>query len=343
MGTGLGIGFLLVIIGGCMEGLYAVPTKFVHRWKWEQMWGAGSLLSLLLVGWPVALLTVPHLASVFAEAGWQNLIEPALYGLSWGAGGIFFGLGVDIVGIDVGVSLVMGMIAVIGSALPLILYHPEQFGKSSGQLLVAALIVMITGILLCGRAASLRTKDSLRSDPLSTGKSNFRLGLLYCVVSGVLSPMVNFALLKGDHLREIAIRHGASPMWAVNAIWFLVFTVAYGLNVGYCLFLIFKYRAHSKSSASLSLRPWAMAAIMGILWAGGVVIYGVGVTFMGPMGAYAGWPILLIFAISASMVAGIILGEWRGAGPKAVRTRTLSIALLLVAAALLGLANRYSV
>jgi len=343
MGTSLGIGALLVMIGGCMEGLYAVPMKYTHRWKWEQMWGAGSFLSLLLVGWPVALLTVPNLASVFAEAGWRNLIAPTLYGLSWGAGGIFFGLGVDIVGIAVGVSLVMGLIAVIGSVLPLLLYRPEQFGQASGQLLVVALIVMLAGILLCGRAGSLRTKDVSPSDSSVSGTSNFRLGLLYCVLSGVLSPMVNFALLKGGFLREIAIRHGASPMWAVNAIWFFVFTVAYGLNVAYCLFLIFKNRTLSKQSAPGSSHHWAMAAIMGILWAGGVVIYGVGVTFMGPLGAYAGWPVLLIFAISASTVAGIVLGEWRGAGPSAVRTRTLSLALLLIAAALLGWANKLSV
>jgi len=343
MVTSLAIGVPLVIVGGCMEGLYAVPMKYTHRWKWEQIWGAGSFLSLLLVGWPIVLLTIPNLAAVFAEAGWRNLIAPALYGLAWGAGGIFFGLGVQIVGIAVGVSLVMGLIAITGSILPLVLYRPEQFGQASGQLLVVALIVMLAGILLCSRAGSLRAKASAASDSSASIKSTFGLGLIYCVLSGVLSPMVNFALLKGDFLREIAIRHGASPIWAVNAIWFLVFTVAYGLNVAYCLVLIFKNRTLSKQEKAGSWHHWAMAATMGVLWAGGIVFYGVGATYMGHLGAYVGWPLQLIFAIGASTAAGIALGEWRGAGPRAIRIMSLSLALLLIAAALLGWANRLSV
>jgi hypothetical protein len=64
---------------------------------------------------------------------------------------------------------------------------------------------------------------------------------------------------------------------------------------------------------------------------------------MGHLGAYVGWPLQLIFAIGASTAAGIALGEWRGAGPRAIRIMSLSLALLLIAAALLGWANRLSV
>jgi L-rhamnose-H+ transport protein len=342
MAASLGIGVLLVILGGCMEGVYVVPMKFAHRWRWEQMWGAGSFFALLLVGWPVALLTIPNLASVFAEAGWHSLVAPALYGLAWGAGGVFFGLGVEIVGVGVGVSLILGLLAIVGTIVPLVLYRREQFGQASGQLLMVALVIMLAGILLCGRAGSLRAKASATLDSSASVRGSYWLGLTYCVLSGVLSPMVNFALLKGDFLRQIAIRHGASPVWAVNAIWSLVFTVAYGLNVAYCLVLIFKNRTLSRQVNHGTWNHWAMAAAMGILWAGGIVFYGVGATYMGHLGAYAGWPLQLIFAIGTSTAAGFFLGEWRGAGPGAIRIMSLSLALLLVAAVLLGWVNRLS-
>jgi len=342
MVTSLTIGILLVILAGCMEGLYTVPMKFAHRWRWEQIWGAGSILSLLLVGWPVALLTIPHLGEVFKEAGPGNLIAPALYGLCWGAGGIFFGLGVEIVGIGVGVSLILGLLAMVGSVLPLILYRPEQFGQPSGQLLIAALVILLTGILLCSWAGSIRAKATADTDSPGNAKGSFKLGLLYCVLSGILSPMVNFALLKGDLLREIAIRHGASPVWAINAVWALVFTVAYGLNAAYCLVLIFRNRVRSEKVESGSWSHWVLAAGMGILWAGGIVFYGVGATLMGPFGGYAGWPLQLICAIAASTVAAFLLGEWRGAPKRAVRIMCSSLVLLLIAALLLGWVNKLS-
>jgi L-rhamnose-H+ transport protein len=341
MEASLTFGILLVVIGGCMEGVYSVPLKFTPRWRWEQIWGAGSLLSLLLVGWPVALLTVPHLPEVFSEAGFRNLVAPALFGLGWGAGGIFFGLGVEIVGVAVGVSLVMGLIAIIGSILPLLLWHREQFAKPSGQMLVLALLIMLAGISLSGRAAGLRAKNNAEVS-LDSSKKPFTLGLLFCVLSGLLSPMINFALLKGDFLRDIAIHHGTSPMWAENAVWALAFTMAYGLNVAYCLTLMLKNRTLIQQTASGGAHHWVMGAAMGILWAGGVVLYGVGITFMGHLGAYAGWPLLLISAITAATIGGAILGEWRSAGPKAIRAIRFSILLLMIAAGMLWWVNKIS-
>jgi L-rhamnose-H+ transport protein len=356
--TNLQIGLLLVIIGGIMEGTYAVSMRYTSRWKWEHIWGAGSLASLVLIAWPVAFATVPNLGAVFAEAGTKSLIAPTILGLGWGAGSIFFGLGVNAVGIAVGVSLVMGLIAIVGSLLPLLMYHPEQLSTSAGQILIAALMVMLVGIILCGIAGHLRLKFSqpqavsvaaasagaagtaTQAQSRKAATNPFFIGLVFCFLSGVLSPMVNFALIKGDVLRSIAIHHGASPLWAINAVWFLVFTVAYGLNVAYCTYLIIR----NKNAAALrepgTGKYWLLASIMGFLWAGGIVLYGVGAAKMGSFGAYAGWPVLLISAIGASNVSGMIMGEWRGTHPKAMAVMSVALLVLVVAAVMLGFANR---
>ena len=59
MPTNLGLGIMPVLIGGFTEGTYALAMKFTPRWKWEHIWGAGSLAALVLVPWPVAFLTIP--------------------------------------------------------------------------------------------------------------------------------------------------------------------------------------------------------------------------------------------------------------------------------------------
>ena len=37
-------GFLLILIAAVMNGAYAIPMKFMSRWKWENIWlvGGGS-------------------------------------------------------------------------------------------------------------------------------------------------------------------------------------------------------------------------------------------------------------------------------------------------------------
>ncbi len=354
--SSLGMGILLVVIGGFMEGTYAVAMKYTPGWKWEHIWGAASLASLLIVGWPVALLSVPGLGQVFAVVGLRGLVVPALFGLGWGAGSIFFGLGVDAVGIAVGVSVIMGLIAVIGSVFPLLLYHPEKFGEPSGQLMVAALAVMVVGIVLCGVSGYLREK-ALTGVTLaaaasgSTGvraaqevnparRPSFRMGLIFCVLSGVLSPLANFALIKGDNLRAVAMQHGASALWAINAVWMVVLTVGYGLSVLYCVYLMVRRRNFADLGHAHTGKYWLLAGIMGALWAGGIVLYGLGVAYMGRFGAYAGWPLLLIAAISASNVSGVIIGEWKGTGGKPLAVMGAALGVLSIAAVILGFANR---
>jgi L-rhamnose-H+ transport protein len=109
-----------------MEGLFALPMRFAPRWSWENFWGAGSLMALILVPWPLALLTVPHLGSVFASADPMSLFLAVLFGAGWGCGGIFFGLGVAYLGLSLGTSIIMGLIAIGGSVVPLLLAHNAQ-------------------------------------------------------------------------------------------------------------------------------------------------------------------------------------------------------------------------
>jgi L-rhamnose-H+ transport protein len=313
-------------------------------------------MSLVLVAWPVALFTVPDLRGVFAEADLQTVALPALLGAGWGAGGIYFGLGLDAVGIALGVSLILGLNALIGSLLPLVFYHAEQLSRCGGKMMIVALVVMLCGIVLSAFAGSLREKGRKREIPPAVAavsgnrrtigahpeerRPSYRLGLLFCGLSGALSPMVNFALITGNPLRQIAIRHGASPLSAVNAVWLLVFNAAYGVFALYALYLMLRNKTTQDLWAGGSAKYWVLAAVMGLLWAGGIVVYGIGVAYMGGFGAYGGWPMMLIVAIVAGNVSGIVMGEWKNAGRGPLTVMVAALAVLCGAAILLGVANK---
>src|SRR5579863_10382420 len=111
MGVDFGLGLFFIVLGGAMEGSFSLPLKYTPKWEWENTWGACSLLALLLVPWPLALLTVPNLWEVFRAASSSALVDALVFGAGWGIGGIFFGLGLDALGMSLGLSLMMGLVA----------------------------------------------------------------------------------------------------------------------------------------------------------------------------------------------------------------------------------------
>ena len=50
---GVVTGFLLVLLAAIMNGAYAIPMRFMSRWKWENIWLVWTVLSLWAL--PLAL------------------------------------------------------------------------------------------------------------------------------------------------------------------------------------------------------------------------------------------------------------------------------------------------
>ncbi len=328
-------GLVLIMLGGVMEGLFALPMRFAPRWSWENFWGAGSLMALLLVPWPLALLTVPHLGSVYASADSTSLLLAILFGAGWGCGGIFFGLGVASLGLSLGTSLIMGLIAIGGSVVPLLLDRNLHIAAGSEAALGCGIALMVVGLTICARAGSLKSAEPGRG----TRSISFGVGLFYCVAAGVLSALVNFALVFGAPIAQPAIARGVNPATANNAVWAIVFTVNYLVNIGYCLFRA--WRAHSLSKFRSDSRPlyWVLATLMGLLWAGGIVAYGHGASLEGPLGPVFGFPIMLVTSILTGNAAGALMGEWRHASLRARSTMGWGVFVMVLAIVTLGFAN----
>ena len=55
------------------------------------------------------------------------------------------------------------------------------------------------------------------------------------------------------------------------------------------------------------------AALMGLLWYSGLVVYGMGADALGALGGIVGWPVFMSVDIIAGMLWGFLGGEWKGA------------------------------
>lgn len=342
--SALGIGLILLILAGVMEGGFTLLLKYTPKWQWENTWGAGSLMALVLVPWPLAIITVPGLFNVYRHSSLTAVVTAILFGAGWGIGSVFFGLGIAAVGMSLGLSLIMGIIAIEGSIVPLLMKYPEQLLRPAGLVLMAGIAVMVLGLWACARAGHLKEESrkamGITDLTVSSSRTPFKVGLFFCITAGVLAALLNFAFIFGQNVTDVAIQQGVSATNATNAIWALVFTSGYLVNLGYCGYVGWRKMTLKKFLARGTGLYWLGAVGMGVLWAVGVVVYGMGATRIGRFGAFLGFPIMLICSILTGNALGVLTGEWRASSHPAKRVMVLGVCLLMVAIGVLAYSGR---
>ncbi len=141
-----------------------------------------------------------------------------LFGVLWGIGGLTYGLGVRYLGVSLGSSIILGLCMVFGSLiLPFTIIFFQKAGKDAfsmlihsqwGLTVIAGLAVCVLGIILCGKAGTMKEKE-LKTWYRFAWHGNkteykFGLGLLVSIVSGVLSACFNFGIEAGKSMADTA-------------------------------------------------------------------------------------------------------------------------------------------
>lgn len=331
MNAGLGWGLALVVVGGFLNGSFAVPMKKMPAWRWENTWLLYSLVGMVIVPWILAAWTIPHLGGVYAAAAWPNLAKVALFGLGWGVGSTLFGLGIDRVGMALGFAIILGVTASVGSLLPLLVLSPGELWTRRGYALLAGLALVVLGILFSSIAGGRRERD-LAANAQRGLRSGFGAGMVICLFSGIFSAMLNFSFVFGRELQQLSLVAGAHPAMAANSTWVLALGAGFLANAGYCVFLLRKNRTWRTFRAEqASAAYWLRALVMGVIWFAGIAVYGMGGSALGPLGGVLGWPVFMAMVIVAANLWGAVTGEWKGTSRGAYIYSLTGIATLLVA------------
>ncbi|MGO9640345.1 MAG: L-rhamnose/proton symporter RhaT [Candidatus Acidiferrales bacterium] len=330
------MGALLVVLGGVLQGAFAVPMKGMGRWRWENTWLIYSIFAMVLFPLAVGVYTVPHLFSVFANTPAATVAAVALFGFGWGCGSTLFGLGISRVGMALGFAIILGMTSPLGSLLPLAILHPDQLWKPKGQHLIAGLGIVIVGIILCAIAGAKREREqktaAAGAPEAGRERSSFLAGLLICIASGILSPMLNFSFTFGTKLTDAAKLAGAGATSSANAIWVPALGAGFLANAAYCLYLLSRNRTWGEfRGEGIPYGYWLGAVAMGLMWYGGICVYGLGAAAMGSLGGIIGWPAFMATMIVTANVLGAITGEWKGASGASRAYSWLGIAVLVAA------------
>jgi L-rhamnose-H+ transport protein len=332
--SSLTIGVILAIIAGIINGSFAAPIKYAKVWKWENIWSVWAVFAMVVFPWLVVRFTIPGALEVYSGAPVKSVLMVLAFGFGVGLAQIFFGLGIAAVGIALNFAIAIGLSTVLGSLVPLLANERDRVFTRQGAMILAGLALMLVGIVGCAVAGKLKEKHLELSSPQKRESSavsmSFGLGLVFCILAGLLSPLQNFAYAFGKPLLDRAAAQGANLSSQANVIWAPVFTAAFVPYIIYCIYLWKKNQTTGLFVAPGTGRNWVFGAFMAALWFGSTVIYGAILPRLGDMGAVLGWPLFMSAIIITSNVWGLATGEWKGAGSKALNSMFASIFMLIL-------------
>jgi L-rhamnose-H+ transport protein len=330
-------GIFLLVVAGIMNGSFTLPMKFTRQWAWENTWLAWTIWALVIFPPAMTFLTVPHLHSVYSSAPARVIVVVAACGAGWGISQVFFGLAVDSVGIALAFSVILGIAAAVGGLFPLIRFHPEKILAPAGIDVLVGVALVIVGVGICARAG--HTREAALGRTVDPNKASLTRGLIYCIISGVGSALVNIGFTSGPQLLNAAEQSGAATKWAPNAVW-LPLMMAGGIpNLIYCLYLLRKNRTSSRFATPLTGGYTILAGIMAVCWFGSTLLYGIAAGKMGSLGTAVGWPVFMSMIVITASIWGVLTGEWRGAGRRPLQVMYGGVAMLILAIVVLSRAS----
>src|SRR3569832_1057826 len=209
-------GVIFHFIGGFASGSFYIPYKKVKGWAWESFWIVGGIFSWLIVPPIAAWLTIPGFADIIRQTNGSVLLLTYFFGLLWGIGGLTYGLGVRYLGVSLGSTIILGLCSVFGSLVPSVYYSlrpkagKDNFGTLLhthwGQMVLLGIIVCVIGIIVCGKAGTIKEKDLQKNQTAAADNKEYRIGvgIFVAIVSGVLSACFNFGIEAGKDMADTA-------------------------------------------------------------------------------------------------------------------------------------------
>lgn len=328
-------GLALTFIAGLLGGSVLAPLKRMRRWPFSNSWAVYSIWAYLVMPWLVAFLTIPHLASIYPQVSWPTRLICGAAGLGWGFAVVLFGVAVNLAGLTLASAIIYGASVAVGSLAPLFISHAGLMGASAGWGILTGNATMVTGIVLCAMAGSVR--DRAKGTPGAV--KDFSRGLAASIAAAILSSLFNIALAYGGEFDRLALARGANPLNASNAQWAYTVTFGYLPNLAVSLVVLSRNRRWG-AYRTPALSHWLWPPLMGAMWIGGTALYGSGANALGTLGPIIGWPIFMSVMIIAGSAWGWIAGEWRGAPRRAMRLLAAGIVVQVLAMVIFSLVKR---
>lgn len=315
-------------IGGISAASCYLPSTQTRRWSWGTFWLVQALFAWVIMPLIIGWLTVPGFFTILVEAPSGPFRTAFLLGALYGFGGMSFGKAINHIGYSLTYTISIGISAVLGTIFPLMIFGGlgDFFTKPGGGIVLAGMLLSVTGVFFCGWAGFKKEKDLKL---LGSGKAvfNMSVGLALTIVAGVLSGVFNISLEYGQPIADMAAENGAgnfegnaklivstSGCFVVNFIWFIV--------AGIRTRTLKELFPGKGLPVNLVLKNWIWSALAGTLWCFQFFFYGLGHVKMGNF-QFVSWVLHMSMLIFFSYIVGLIMKEW-----KTVKTKTYVVLII---------------
>ncbi len=353
-------GVIFHFIGGFASGSFYIPYKKVKGWAWESFWIVGGIFSWLIVPPLAAWLTVPHFMDIIKATNGGILGLTYFFGLLWGIGGLTYGLGVRYLGVSLGSTIILGLCSVFGALVPAVYYEfSPKDGKDSigmlasshwGQIVLIGIAVCVIGIIICGRAGTLKERD-LNKEGAAVNENKdykFGLGITVAIISGVLSACFAFGIDAGADMANAAnaawreanhITDASNFLYKNNVTYIVILWGGLTTNFVWCMILNARNKTFSNYTDGKTplLKNYIFSALAGTTWFLQFFFYGMGESKLG--NGASSWILHMAFIILVANMWGLILKEWKSVSSKAFNTLVVGIVTIILSVILVGYGN----
>jgi L-rhamnose-H+ transport protein len=326
--------------GAASAASFYAPIQRIKKWSWETTWLVVGLFSWILLPLATSLVLLPDLHAFYASLSPDVLLKVALFGAMWGIGNVNYGLTMRYLGMSLGIGVAMGVTLAAGTLVPPMIHG--QFGAmlhtKAGLWTVAGVVVALIGVAIVTLAGQLKEKQLGKG----SGEFNLKLGLALAVFCGIFSAGMSFAIDAAQPIKAAALAVGVKPLYAGLPCYLVIMGGGAIINFGYCLFRLFtrpelSLKADLSQPLSILAKNGGMSAVAGTMWYLQFFFYAWGSACIPQNMAYVNWMLLMSLYVLCGGLIGLAVGEWKGVAAKPVRLLWLGIAIIVLAANLVGL------
>lgn len=338
----IALAILLILFAGIMNGSFALPAKYVAKWRFENIWLNYALWGFVILPWSITWCLAPQLFQIYAKIPSSLLLIIAVGGFVFGIGQVCFALAMDIIGMSLGFVINLGIGIGLGFGLPFIMQYPQKIFTPFGVMILSGSILAIIGLIISSYSGILRDNYKNKTDTATlqarTGKNHF-FGIMLAVIAGLSSASQNFVFSYTHGVQDLTIQAGAGDFVAANIIWPIYLLCCFIPYALYMLYLHKKNNSFGVYRQSNFGKYYLLVIIMGFFWYGSLLFYCKAAQLIGKLGAIIGWPMFMVAIILSSNFWGWKYLEWQDCGSRAKKVIKLGLGFLLIAIVVLGCAS----
>jgi L-rhamnose-H+ transport protein len=250
---------------------------------------------------------------------------------------------------------------VFGALIPAIYYDfstvegkdtfSAMISSNWGMTILFGLLVCVLGIIISGKAGTMKEKELQTSGTDPHGESvkteyKFGLGMTVAIISGVLSACFNFGLEAGQEMAVIANNawKAANPgegefLYRNNVVYVVLLWGGLTTNFIWCMLLNWRNKSfgdYTNAAAPLA-KNYLFSALAGTTWFLQFFFYGMGESKLG--NGPSSWILHMAFIILIANMWGLFLKEWKGVSRKTINTIIMGIVVIILSVLIVGYGN----